>query len=117
MKPMQVGLVVMVCLNLTSGAMFEVALPSLAHGPFAAGAAGYGLLLAAFGMGALAGGLSGGGVGHLHHRRVMMLALIVALARFYLLVPFARGLPGATIVLGAAGIANGLLNVLFFTVT
>ncbi len=114
---LHVGLVVMVCLNLTSGALFEVALPTLAHGPLAAGATGYGLLLAAFGLGALAGGLLGGGVGHLHHRGAIMLVLIVALASCYPLVPFVGGLPGAMVVLAVAGIANGLLNVLFFTVT
>ena len=114
---LHVGLVVMVCLNLTSGALFEVALPTLAHGPFAAGATGFGLLLAAFGVGALAGGLAGGGVGRLHRRGAIMLVLIVALAGFYPLVPFAGGLLAAMAVLAAAGIANGLLNVLFFTVT
>jgi hypothetical protein len=46
-----------------------------------------------------------------------MLVLILALAGCYPLVPFVGGLPGAMVVLAAAGIANGLLNVLFFTVT
>ena len=114
---LHVGLVVMVCLNLTSGALFEVALPTLAHGPFAAGATGFGLLLAAFGVGALAGGLAAGGVGRLRRRGAIMLALIVALASFYPLVPFVGGLTGAMGVLALAGIANGLLNVLFFTIT
>jgi len=114
---LHVGLVVMVCLNLTSGALFEVALPSLAHGPFAAGATGFGLLLAAFGVGALVGGLAAGVVGRLHRRGAIMLVLIVGLAGFYPLVPFAGGLTGAMVVLAAAGIANGLLNVLFFIVT
>jgi predicted MFS family arabinose efflux permease len=114
---LHVGLIIMVCLNLTSGALFEVALPSLAHGPLAAGATGFGLLLAAFGVGALVGGLVGGGVGRLHHRGAIMLVLILALAGFYPLVPLTGGLTGAMVVLAAAGIANGLLNVLFFTVT
>ncbi len=114
---LHVGLVIMVCLNLTAGALFEVALPSLAHGPFAAGATGFGLLLAAFGVGALTGGLLGGGVGRLPRRGAIMLVLILALAAFYPLVPFAGGLPGAMLVFAAAGIANGLLNVLFFIVT
>src|SRR5260370_575726 len=114
---LHVGLVIMVCLNLTAGALFEVALPSLAHGPLAAGATGFGLLLAAFGVGALVGGLAAGGVGRLHRRGAIMLGLILAVAGFYPLVPFAGGLTGAMVVLAAAGIANGLLNVLFFTVT
>jgi predicted MFS family arabinose efflux permease len=65
---LHVGLVVMICLNLATGALFEVALPTLAHGQLSAGATGYGLLLAAFGLGALAGGLLGGGVGRLSRR-------------------------------------------------
>jgi predicted MFS family arabinose efflux permease len=107
---LHVGLLVMICLNLTSGALFEVALPTLAHGPFAAGATGYGLLLAAFGLGALAGGLLGGGVGHLSRRGAIMLVLIITLASCYPLVPFVGGLPGAMAVLALAGIANGLLD-------
>jgi predicted MFS family arabinose efflux permease len=107
----------MVSLNLASGALFEVALPTLAHGPFATGAAGYGLLLASFGVGALVGGLAGGSVGRLEHRGVMMLALILALASCYPLVPFVGGQSGAMVVLALAGSANGLLNVLFFIVT
>ncbi len=107
----------MVCLNLTSGALFEVALPTLAHGPFAAGASGYGLLLAAFGVGAFAGGLLGGGVGSLKRRGAIMLVLLVALASCYPLVPFLGGMSGAALLLALAGIANGLLNVLFFIVT
>jgi predicted MFS family arabinose efflux permease len=113
---LHVGLVVMICLNLASGALFEVALPTLAHGPFAAGATGYGLLLAAFGLGALAGGLLGGGVGQSHRRGRIMCTLILVLSFCYPLVPFVGGLPGAMTVLAMAGIANGLLNVLFFIV-
>jgi MFS family permease len=112
-----VGLVVMVCINLTIGALFEIALPTLARGPWHAGATGFGLLLAAFSLGALAGGLVGGVVGRMRHRGLIMLALILALALFYPLVPITGGLPGAMLVLALAGSANGLLNVLFFTVT
>lgn len=67
--------------------------------------------------GALAGGLVGGGVGHLRRRGAIMLILIVELAACYPLVPFVGGLPGAMAILAIAGVANGLLNVLFFTVT
>ncbi len=46
-----------------------------------------------------------------------MLVLILVLAGCYPLVPFVGGLALAMTVLAVAGIANGLLNVLFFTVT
>jgi predicted MFS family arabinose efflux permease len=94
-----------------------VALPTLAHGPFAAGASGYGLFLAAFGVGAFAGGLSGGSVGSFKHRGAIMLVLLLIMASCYPLVPFLGGMSGALVMLGLAGIANGLLNVLFFVVT
>lgn len=113
---LHVGLVVMICLNLASGALFEVALPTLAHGPLAAGATGYGLLLAAFGLGALAGGLVGGDVGRRPGRGRIMLVLILVLSFCYPLVPFVGGLPAAMLVMAVAGVANGLLNVLFFIV-
>ncbi len=114
---LHVGLVVMVSINLTIGALFEIALPTLARGPWHAGATGFGLLLAAFSLGALAGGLVGGVAGRMRRRGLIMLSTILALALFYPLVPFVGGLPGAMLVLALAGSANGLLNVLFFTVT
>jgi hypothetical protein len=48
---------------------------------------------------------------------MIMVVLILVLAGCYPLVPFVGGLPGAMTVLALAGVANGLLNVLFFTVT
>jgi hypothetical protein len=52
---LQVILVVNVAANIGMGGMSEVALPALAHGPLHAGASGYGIILAAFGGGALLG--------------------------------------------------------------
>jgi MFS family permease len=46
-----------------------------------------------------------------------MLVLILVLGSCYPLVPFVGGLAGAMVMMALAGIANGLLNVLFFTVT
>jgi MFS family permease len=95
--------------------MFEVALPTLAHGQYAAGAGGYGLLLATFGAGSLLGGLIAGGLGNLPRRGILMLALITTLAVLYAFVPFAGGLPGATLLVACAGLTNGILTVLAFT--
>jgi MFS family permease len=57
---LHVGLVIIVTINLTTWGLFEIALPVLALHQFAAGATGYGLLLAAFGVGAFTGGLAAG---------------------------------------------------------
>ena len=112
---LHVGLVIIVTINLTTWGLFEIALPVLAREQFAAGATGYGLLLAAFGVGAFTGGLAAGSVGRLPRRGLIMLAMILALALCCPLVPFV-GLPGALLVLALAGSANGLLNVVFFIV-
>src|SRR5205085_7008209 len=88
----QVALLVVVFGNFIFYGMFEVALPTLAHDQFAAGAGGYGLLLAAFGAGSLLGGLIAGGLGRLAHRGMLMLVLIMMLAGWYTFVPFAGGL-------------------------
>jgi predicted MFS family arabinose efflux permease len=113
---LHVGLVIIVTINLTTWGLFEVALPVLALHQFAAGATGYGLLLAAFGVGAFTGGLVAGSVGRLRRRGLIMLAMILALALFYPLVPITGGLAGALLVLALAGSANGVLNVVFFIV-
>jgi len=112
----QVAFLVLIVGNLTFYGLFEVALPTLAFGPLAAGASGYGWLVAAFGGGSLIGGLGAGGLGRIHHRGKLMLSLIVALACWYTVVPFAGGLPGAALLIGMAGLTNGLLTVLAFTV-
>jgi MFS family permease len=111
----QVAFLVVIFGNFLFNGMFEVALPSLAHSQFAAGAGGYGLLLAAFGAGSLFGGLIAGGLGNLPRRGLLMLALIIVLAVLYAFVPFAGGLPGATLLVGCAGLTNGILTVLAFT--
>jgi len=111
----QVALLVVIFGNFLFYGMFEVALPTLAHDQFAAGAGGYGLLLAAFGAGSLLGGLIAGGLGHLAHRGMLMLVLIMMLAGWYTFVPFAGGLVGATLLIGCAGLTNGILTVLAFT--
>lgn len=93
-----------------------MALPTLARNQFMAGAGGYGLLLAAFGAGSLLGGLIAGSLGRVAHRGLLMLTLIMILGVLYSFVPFAGGLPGATLLIGGAGFANGMLTVLAFTV-
>jgi len=112
----QVAFVVLIVGNLTFYGLFEVALPTLAYSILAAGASGYGWLVAAFGGGALIGGLAAGGLGRLRHRGIVMLSLIMALACWYTFMPFAGGLMGAALLIGLAGLTNGLLTVLAFTI-
>jgi predicted MFS family arabinose efflux permease len=113
---LQVAFLVIIFGNFLFNGLFEVALPTLARDQFMAGAGGYGLLLAMFGGGSLLGGLVAGGLGKLHRRGLLLLTLIMILGVLYSFVPFAGGLPGAALLIGGAGFANGMLTVLAFTI-
>jgi hypothetical protein len=112
---LQVVLVIGIVGNLASAGTMEVALPALARGSLMAGASGYGLMLAAFGAGALIGGLASGGLGKLPHRGLVTLLLGLVQAGAFAIIPFAGGLPGAITALAAAGLTNGLSNVFFIS--
>jgi MFS family permease len=111
----QVALLVVVIGNLLFDGLIQVALPTLVRVQFAAGAGGYGSLLASFGLGSLLGGLAAGGAGRVRHRGFVMVTLITLLALEYALLPFLGGLAGAVILIGCAGLTNGVLTVIAFT--
>jgi MFS family permease len=112
---LQTGLTVSIVANLAFGGLVEVALPDLAHGPLHAGATGFGLMISAFGAGALTGTLIGATMGKL--RRRGLLALIFSLGQGVLVAvtPFTGGLTGAAITIAAWGICNSMSNVLLIT--
>ncbi len=111
----QVGIAVVVVANLTFGGMLEVALPALARGPLAVGAGGFGLMLAAFGAGALIGGLGSGMLGNLSHRA--LIALLMGLLQSFAIVfiPYG-GLIGAMVCMVVMGVCNSVSNVIFLTI-
>jgi len=115
-RVLQILLLVVGLTFLTSDGMMGVALPAFVHGPLNAGAGGYGLLLAFYGVGQLAGGLTAGGLGFLRHRAIIVLVLQITQALTFALFPLAGAMTGAVIVLTLAGILNGLINVMYFTV-
>jgi MFS family permease len=100
--------------NITMGGMTRVALPALATGDFAAGAIGFGSLLAAFTGGALVGGLLVGGLTDLRSRGRTAMASGLVMGVAIGLVPF-TGLFGALAMLAVAGIASTVTNVLVVT--
>lgn len=112
----QVAFLIVIFGNLTFSGMFEVALPVLTREQFAAGASGYGLVVAAFGAGSLLGGLIAGMLGGVSHRGRLMVALILALSCWFTLVPYIGGITGAALLIGSAGLTNGILTVIAFTV-
>jgi hypothetical protein len=111
----QVCLLVSIAANFCFGGLMEVALPTLVHGPMNGGASGYGLILAAFGAGALGGGLSAGMLGHIKRKGLvaMLSALLMAVA--IALLPYGGVLTAAAWML-LAGIANSITNVILLTV-
>jgi MFS family permease len=112
-------LVISTCTNFAFGGLvFGVALPALAKGPLAAGATGYGFMLAAFGAGALVGGVGAGLTGSLPHRGILVLVLFLIMSGAMMLIPGAgalAGVPGVAADLALMGVANGLGNVSYVT--
>ncbi|HVB22213.1 MAG TPA: MFS transporter [Ktedonobacteraceae bacterium] len=111
----QVAFVVAVIANLTFGGMVEVALPVLAHSSLNAGATGFGLMLSAFGAGALIGSIATGMLSRLRHRGIISLLAALAQALAVALIPFSGGLIGAMLCLFLMGFMNSITNVLFIT--
>lgn len=112
---MQAAFVISLFANLTFGGLAEVALPALAHGPLAAGATGYGAILAAFGAGALLGGIVTGMLGNIPHRGTFALLVSMLQGLTVVLIPYG-GLAGAIVCMAAMGVFNSISNVIFVTV-
>jgi MFS family permease len=112
---MQVALVVSLAANFCFGGLMEVALPTLVHGPMNAGAGGYGLILAAFGGGALAGSLFAGMLGRLKRKGLIALLLLLVMAVMIALLPYG-GVAGAAFCMLISGVTNSISNVLLITV-
>jgi predicted MFS family arabinose efflux permease len=114
-RVLQIILLINIAANLGAGAESEVALPALAHGPFHAGAGGYGALVAVFGAGALLGTIAAGQARPA--RRPAMVGSVAFLleAVFVSVVPFLGGPAGAGAALVAFGALNGFANVMTIT--
>ncbi len=112
-RGLQVMLFVSVLANFVISGAFEVALPALAHARF--GAAGYGALIACFGVGTLAGTLAAAKAGGLRNpARAAGLAFLLG-AVAVTVVPFAGGLPGAAAANLAFGATAGFGNIILVT--
>jgi MFS family permease len=114
-RVLQVAFVVSTFANLAFGGLLEVALPTFVHTTLAAGATGYGLILAGFGGGALIGGLVAGTLGNVRHRGALALAVSLVQALAIALLPYG-GLAGAIACMTISGIANAITNVIFMTI-
>lgn len=101
--------------NLGSGGLAEVAIPALAHGPLAAGAVGYGGLLAALGAGALVGTLVAAQTRT--PRRPAVVGSVVFLVEGFMvgLAPYLGSAIAAGVALFGFGLCNGFANVVTIT--
>ncbi|MDQ2714947.1 MAG: MFS transporter [Chloroflexota bacterium] len=112
-------LVILVLSNFFGGAVSGVALPAFAHDRLKAGASGYSLIIAAFGIGALIGGVGASGLGRLSRRGMVVLLIWLLQSIAITLIPFAGiafGVGGSALVSGVEGLTNSLGNITFRTI-
>lgn len=113
-RVIQVMIVVSIAANFYIGGLEQVALPTLIHGPMNGGASGYGMMMAAFGGGALGGGILAGMLGSLKRKGLMALLAELIMAVTVALIPYG-GVWGAVLCMLIYGFLNSTSNVLLIT--
>ncbi|MGH2448006.1 MAG: MFS transporter [Chloroflexota bacterium] len=91
---------------------FEVGIPVLAHQRYGAGAAGFGLVLAAWGLGGLAGNIIGGSLRHPRRRGWLTVALLGWIGVWLGLIGLTQNAAEGIVAAGLMGTGTGLINVL-----
>lgn len=110
----QVAFLVSIIANFCAGGLMEVALPTLVHGPMHGGAGGYGAILAAFGAGALAGGVIAGMLGKTPRKGLLAMLICLLQGLTIALLPYG-GVIGAVVLMIISGLSNSISNVLLLT--
>lgn len=100
--------------NLAISGPVEIGLAIIAHNRFASAAA-FGIMLAAFGLGALAGTILAGSVGEFHHRGRLLIGLGALFSVGMVLIAFASHVLIAGAVLLVLGMANGFIGITIMT--
>jgi predicted MFS family arabinose efflux permease len=113
-RVLQLILLLTITANLGSDGVDFVSLPALAHGPLHSGAAGYGLILAGFGAGALLGALLAGQARPPRRPAVIAVLAFQVSAVCTLVVPYLGSTPGVAGVMVISGAAVSFGNVLAF---
>lgn len=106
----RVLLIVIAVVDFAANGALGVGLPTLAHGRFAAGAAGFGILLGAWGVGATAGALGAGFVPPPKRMGVLIIGLCAWLGVGIGAVGLLPSLLPAAFVMGFSGVATGVTN-------
>jgi MFS family permease len=106
-----------VFMNLTGGALFDVALPAFVHNQLKAAASGYGLILASLAIGSLVGALIAGSLGKIRYRYIISLVFFIVEAVALALIPFLTTVVAVAVTMIIVGLMNGLGNVIAVTLT
>jgi hypothetical protein len=106
----RVTLIVVAVIDFAANGAIGVGLPTLAHGRYGAGAAGYGVLLGAWGVGATLGALGSGVVKPPQRFGWLIIALCVWLGVGMLVVGLVPTLPPAALTMGLSGVGTGVVN-------
>ena len=114
-RVVQLVLLITLFSNLAFDAMADVALPVFSRDYLERGAEGFGLMLSAFGFGALVGALLTDRFFKVPHRGLVALVLGVLQGVAVLLTPLWGGLVGAAVMLAIAGVTVGVLNAFYLT--
>jgi hypothetical protein len=106
----RVTLIVIAVVDFAAGGALGVGIPTLAHGRFAAGAAGLGILFGAWGVGATAGALGAGFVAPPKRFGWLIVLLCAWLGVVVSVVGLVPSLLPAALVMGLSGIGTGVVN-------
>ncbi|HET9780467.1 MAG TPA: MFS transporter [Candidatus Dormibacteraeota bacterium] len=106
----RVTLIVVAVIDFAANGAIGVGLPTLAHGRYGAGAAGYGVLLGAWGVGATLGALGSGVVKPPQRFGWLIIALCVWLGVGMLIVGLVPSLPPAALTMALSGVGTGVVN-------
>jgi MFS family permease len=106
----RLALIVIAVIDFAAQGAIGVGLPTLAHGRYAAGAAGLGILFAAWGVGATAGALGAGFVPPPRRFGMLIVALCLWLGLGIIGVGLVPSLLPAALLMGVTGIGTGVVN-------
>lgn len=106
----RITLIVVAVVDFAANGALGVGLPTLAHGRFAAGAAGLGILFGAWGVGATAGALGAGFVAPPKRFGWLIVLLCVWLGSGIVGVGLVPSLLPAALLMGLSGISTGVVN-------
>ncbi|MDQ6773318.1 MAG: MFS transporter [Candidatus Dormibacteraeota bacterium] len=104
------ALIIIAAVDFAANGSLGVGLPTLAHGRFGASAAGFGIMLGAWGVGATAGALAAGMVRRQERMGWWLVAVCAWLGACVVAVGLIPTLLPAAITLGIGGVASGVIN-------